>query len=72
MLSKCDRDESCTGKLALISPKGPKFVYIDEEFGINGIQPRKIIEGYLDLIPTLTFNTIKTKLIIQAFHSSSK
>ena len=26
MLAKCDRDESCTGKLAPISPKGPKFV----------------------------------------------
>ena len=26
MLAKCDRDESCTGKLAPISPKGTKFV----------------------------------------------
>ena len=26
MLAKCDRDESWTGKLASISPKGPKFV----------------------------------------------
>ena len=26
MLAKRDRDESCTGKLAPISPKGPKFV----------------------------------------------
>ena len=25
-LAKCGRDESCTGKLAPISPKGPKFV----------------------------------------------
>ena len=40
-----DRDESCTGKLAPISSKGPKFVaqtdfffvYTDEEFAINGI-----------------------------------
>ena len=46
MLAKCDLDESCTGKLAPISPKGPKFVaqtdflYIDEEFAIYGIQPK--------------------------------
>ena len=46
MLAKCDRDESCTGKLAPISPKGPKFVAqtdicaIDEEFAINGIHPK--------------------------------
>ena len=26
MLPKCDRDESSTGKLASIFPKGPKFV----------------------------------------------
>ena len=26
MLAKCDRDESCTGKLAPISQKGLKFV----------------------------------------------
>ena len=26
MLAKCDRNESCTGKLAPISPKGPKVV----------------------------------------------
>ena len=25
-VAKCDREESCTGKLAPISPKGPKFV----------------------------------------------
>ena len=31
---------------------------------------RKTIEGYLDLFPSLTFNTIKTTLIIHAFHSS--
>ena len=46
MLAKSDRDESCTGKLAPISPKGPKFVaqtdfcVKDEEFAINGIQPK--------------------------------
>ena len=45
MLANCDRDESCTGKLALFSPKGPSlwrkqiFVYIDEEFVIYGFQP---------------------------------
>ena len=43
MLAKSDSDESCAGKLAPISPKGLKFegkqifVYIDEEFAINGI-----------------------------------
>ena len=31
---------------------------------------RKTIEGYLDSVPSLTFNTIKTKLIMHAFHSS--
>ena len=47
ILAKCDCDESRTGKLAPVSPKGPKklwtkyiFVYIDEEFLINGIQPK--------------------------------
>ena len=48
MLAKCDRGESCTGKLAPISQKGPKFVAqtdfcvhrTDEEFVINGIQPK--------------------------------
>ena len=30
---------------------------------------RKIIEGYLDSVQSLTFNTIKTKLIMHAFHS---
>ena len=31
---------------------------------------RKTIEGYSDSFPSLTFNTIKTKLIMHAFHSS--
>ena len=31
---------------------------------------RKLIEGYLDSVPSLTFNTIKTLLIMHAFHSS--
>ena len=31
---------------------------------------RKTIEGYLDSVPSLTFNTIKTKLIMHAFNSS--
>ena len=31
---------------------------------------RKTIEGYLDSVPSLTFNTIKTKLLMDAFHSS--
>ena len=31
---------------------------------------RKTIEGYLDSVPSLTFNTIKTLLVMHAFHSS--
>ena len=31
---------------------------------------KKTIEGYLDSIPSLTFNTIKTKLNMHALHSS--
>ena len=31
---------------------------------------RKTIEGYLDSVSSLTFNTIQTKLIMHAFHSS--
>ena len=31
---------------------------------------RKTIEGYLESVPSLTFNTIKTKPIMHAFHSS--
>ena len=31
---------------------------------------RKTIEGHLDSVQSLTFNTIKTELIMQAFHSS--
>ena len=31
---------------------------------------RKTVEGYLDSVPSLTFNTIITKLIMHAFHSS--
>ena len=31
---------------------------------------RKTIEGYLDSDPSLSFNTIKTLLIMYAFHSS--
>ena len=31
---------------------------------------RKTIEGYLGSAPSLTFNTIKTKIIINTFHSS--
>ena len=30
---------------------------------------RKTIEGYLDSVPSLTFNTIKTLLIMHAIHS---
>ena len=29
---------------------------------------RKTIEGYLNSVPYRTFNTIKTKLIVHAFH----
>ena len=31
---------------------------------------QKTIEGYLDSVQSLTFNTIKTLLIMHAFHSS--
>ena len=31
---------------------------------------RKTIEGYLDLVPSVTYNTIKALLIMHAFHSS--
>ena len=31
---------------------------------------RKTIEGYLDIFPSLTFKTTRTKLIMHAFHSS--
>ena len=31
---------------------------------------RKTIEGYLDSVPSLTFKTIKTLLIMHAFHST--
>ena len=31
---------------------------------------RKTIEGYLDSVPSLTSNTIKTLLIMNSFHSS--
>ena len=31
---------------------------------------RKTIEGYLDSVPSPRFNTIKTKRIMHAFHSS--
>ena len=31
---------------------------------------RKTIEGYFDSVPSLTFNAIKTKLIMHAFYSS--
>ena len=31
---------------------------------------RKTIEGYLDSVPSLTFNTIKAKPIMYTFHSS--
>ena len=31
---------------------------------------RKTIEGYLDSVPSPTFNTIKTLIIMHAFHSS--
>ena len=55
-LAKCDRNESCKGKSAPISPKGPMFVvlsdfvYTDERFAINGIQPK-----ILSLLLTSTF-----------------
>ena len=44
-----------------------RFSHIDE---LAHYILRKTIEGYLDLVPSLTFNTIKTLLIMHAFHSS--
>ena len=46
-----------------------------EEFALRTVTDmlnilRKTIEGYLDSVPALTLNTIKTKLIMHAFHSS--
>ena len=32
---------------------------------------RKTIEGYLDSVPSLTFNTIKTNLIMHAFRRAA-
>ena len=31
---------------------------------------RKTIEGYLDSVPSLTFNTLKALIIMHAFHCS--
>ena len=31
---------------------------------------RKTIEGYLDSVPSLSFHTIETELLMNAFHSS--
>ena len=64
MLAKCDCDESCTGKLAPISPKGPYlwckqiFGFIDEEFAINGIQPK-----FLSLLLTGKFRRGVTETV---------
>ena len=46
---------------------GLSYVQVDKH-GITIL--RKTIEGYLDSIPSLTFNTIKTLLNMHAFHSS--
>ena len=45
------------------------FILTYEFFKIYTIL-RKTIEGYLDSVLSLTFNTIKTLLIMHAFHSS--
>ena len=48
MLANCNRDESCTGKLATIFPKGPKFVAQTDfcvhrsRIWINGIKQKFI------------------------------
>ena len=71
MFAKCDRDESCTGKLAPIPPKGPKFVaqifvYIDEQFVINGIQPK-----FLSLLLTGKFcRGVTERVRLKIFTSS--
>ena len=36
---------------------------------VHNILRKKTIEGYLDLVPSLSFNTIKTKPFMRAFHS---
>ena len=52
----------------------PKFLVSNQKEESISIQRvnilRKTIEGYLDSVPSLTFNTIKTLLIMHAFHSS--
>ena len=42
--------------------------YHSQRWGL--IYSEKTIGSYLDSVPSLTFNTIKTKLIMHAFHSS--
>ena len=70
ILAKCDRDENCTGILERISLKGPKFgvqwifVYIDEEFAINGIHPK-----FLSLLMTGIFPRGMTELVVSKDYS---
>ena len=53
-----------------LSHRLPPIVKIESDaFTVNLTILRKTIEGYLDSVPSLTFNTIKTKPIMHAFHS---
>ena len=46
------------------------FVVISLKYATLLTILRETIEGYLDSVSSLTFNTIKTKLIMHEFHSS--
>ena len=63
--------------VGLITPIFTQDCYVPQRRGdiFFGADPvysilRKAIEGYLDSVPSLIFNKIKTKLIMHAFHSS--
>ena len=64
MLAKCDREESCRGKLAPIFQRVRSlwckqiFVYIDEEFVINSIKPK-----FLSLLLTGKFRSGVTERV---------
>ena len=49
--------------------KPTKFKYLSRIVSNLNIL-RKTIEGYLDSVSSLTFNTIKTLLVMHVFHSS--
>ena len=51
-------------------PQGHIWIYIVNHYALLHTILRKTIEGYLDSVPSLTLDTIKTKLIMNASHSS--